>query len=106
MVNTPGNPADDPFYSLDPNDYSMSLGPDTNWFRFARQGEVGDTCSAGSPVANALAVSYPPFDPTGHSYDVLLDIGPGPSPLLFGMVDCGCADNSGQFILTIVPGTT
>jgi hypothetical protein len=107
MVNTPGNPSTDAFYNIEELNPSVPVSQAPEWLRFAREGQAPNTCYPGAyPVSGLFAQPYPAFD-AGHSYAVLLDLGPGPAArLLLGIADCGCWDNSGTFPLTIDPATT
>jgi hypothetical protein len=104
--NTPGNPLEDAFYGVDPNDNSLSTGPCPECFRYNRFSEGGCVCSfecgANShAVSGLLAEPYPAFRPS-HDYSVKLDLGNGPPERIhFGMADCGCSDNSGTHTVTI-----
>src|SRR5262249_48852288 len=104
---TPGNPGHDGFYGLTVADPTVAKDPCPDCFRFARVSEGGCTCfvecSEDHAVSSILVGPYPAFDP-GHSYSVTLDLGTAPPDRLsFGIADCGCGDNSGQFVVTIDP---
>ncbi len=111
MVNTPGNPTNDAFYHLAVGDPSTQVGQATEWLRYNRVTE--GTCLCGLEclptshrVTDILVALYPPFD-ASHVYTVALDLGNASAePLHFGIYDCGCFDNSGQFTLSIEPVTT
>jgi len=111
IVNTPGNPSTDPFYDVNANDPSMEVQPNPGWLRYDRASEGNDLCdgSASSHLVSGIIVgTYPTF--TGsNSYSVTLDLGGAPAEALhFGIADCGCGDNSGQYTLAIsdTPPTT
>jgi hypothetical protein len=111
LVNSPPGALQDGFYSVNGADPSMSSGACPDCLRYNRLSEGTCLCSFECPstshrVADLLLDPYPPFD-SAHVYTVRLDLGPAaPEPLSFGMADCGCFDNSGQYTVTIEPIAT
>src|SRR5689334_11036662 len=76
LLNTPGNPLQDAFYGVDPNDTSMAVGPCQGCFRFNRVSEGNCLCSfecpaTSHPIESILAQPLPAFEPS-HTYTVLL----------------------------------
>jgi hypothetical protein len=109
IVNTPGNPLQDPFYLVNMVDTTKSAGPCPDCFRYNRVAEGTCLCSYECPstshrVSDLLIGGYPPFSPS-HQYTVTLDLGQtAASRLDFAIADCGCSDNSGTHDITITAG--
>jgi hypothetical protein len=89
-VNTPSGPTD-----FDPSP-----------LRIARYG-TGSPCTCpvdcpgrSFPASDILVGAYPAYNPL-HTYTVVLDLGPVPDRIAFGIPDCGCWDNSGGWTATI-----
>ena len=100
MSATVGSTLDDPFYALDINNPSHSLGAANTFLRYSRA--AGDTCQA-SAVSTILAGSYPGFTTT-HAYTVQIDLGTAAaSQVRIGIGDCTCGDNNGMFSAAITP---
>lgn len=113
LDNTPGNPLQDAFYGVDPSDHSVAVGPCQGCLRYNRASEGSCLCSyecpgTSHPIESLLVDPLPAFEPS-HVYSVVLDLGAAPPDALhFGMADCGCGDNSGEYTVTIdtAPTTT
>ena len=52
------------------------------------------------PASDLLVSPYPAYNPL-HTYTVVLDVGPLPDRIAFGLSDCGCFDNSGTWTISI-----
>jgi hypothetical protein len=101
IVNVPPANGSDGFYGiLD----GVLVGPAPGEFRLARASASSNTCEVQStvhfPVSDFLVEPYPQADPS-HIYTVLLNIGDPLDQLIFGIRDCGCADNSGSLAVRI-----
>jgi hypothetical protein len=108
LVNT-GTVGQDAFYSVDTTNASVALAACPGCFRYNRRSEGMCVCSyecaaTSHEVAGLLVGAYPDFRPD-HVYSVVLDLGPSADRLDLGMADCGCNDNSGNYILDLTPLT-
>ena len=104
IQNAPGL-SHDPFYALDPNDFTKTTGASPERLVYNRFAEGSCVCPFECPatsrmIANALVDAYPPFNPS-HSYAVVADLGAIPDRINFAFGDCGCQDNAGSWSLTI-----
>jgi len=101
VVNVPPANGSDGFYGIVDG---VLVGPAPGEFRLARVSASANTCEVQStvhfPVSDFLVDPYPQPDPS-HIYTVLLDIGDPLDRLIFGIRDCGCADNSGSLAVRI-----
>jgi hypothetical protein len=105
VFNAPGQPSD-AFYGLDPQQPSQSTVPCPQCVVFNRASEGQCVCPSECPgashrLSDFLVDPYPAFSPD-HSYSVRVDLGTVTAqPLNFAFGDCGCADNSGSYSLSI-----
>src|SRR5262245_60482272 len=109
IVNTPGNPSQDPFYDVDPNDSSVEVQPNPGSLRYDRVSEGTNLCDGSASshrVSDVIVGAYPAFN-SSNTYSVAVDLGSAAAESLsFGFADCGCFDNSGQWTVTIEAGAT
>jgi hypothetical protein len=104
LFNAPGAP-EDPFYNLDPQDFSKALSDCPTCLVFNRASEGECVCQVECPgkahaLSELLVDSYPVFRPD-HDYTVRVDLGAAaPERLNVAFGDCGCTDNSGSFALS------